>query len=247
MDVETETWLPRLWERPPIGALFKDTFCAIPRPKAGGKPALRLRRGEAPWRNRRGWRRVGLGWVHRIRTNFVENGLGRSGQSKTSIRMDLTDPPHFDQKAWRAGCTPSRMRGDKCFRPRTCQLRAFRGRLGRRPLKFTALQLAPEVGLEPTTPRLTAACSTIELLWNPSGRAIYKPPSVASNGFSTKVRSERILTEPPNIGAQASGLRACRQPFRWAGAADAGQPRHSANTRQAGSSTTRSQAEGLRP
>jgi hypothetical protein len=30
-----------------------------------------------------------------------------------------------------------------------------------------ALKMAPEVGLEPTTPRLTAACSTIELLWNP--------------------------------------------------------------------------------
>src|SRR6185503_6879440 len=29
--------------------------------------------------------------------------------------------------------------------------------------------MAPEVGLEPTTPRLTAACSTIELLWNPKG------------------------------------------------------------------------------
>jgi predicted RecB family nuclease len=27
-------------------------------------------------------------------------------------------------------------------------------------------EMAPEVGLEPTTPRLTAACSTIELLWN---------------------------------------------------------------------------------
>ena len=27
--------------------------------------------------------------------------------------------------------------------------------------------MAPEVGLEPTTPRLTAACSTIELLWIP--------------------------------------------------------------------------------
>ena len=26
--------------------------------------------------------------------------------------------------------------------------------------------MAPEVGLEPTTLRLTAACSTIELLWN---------------------------------------------------------------------------------
>src|ERR1043165_5344476 len=27
--------------------------------------------------------------------------------------------------------------------------------------------MAPEVGLEPPTTRLTAACSTIELLWNP--------------------------------------------------------------------------------
>ena len=26
--------------------------------------------------------------------------------------------------------------------------------------------MAPEVGLEPTTDRLTADCSTIELLWN---------------------------------------------------------------------------------
>src|SRR5437764_15320278 len=29
------------------------------------------------------------------------------------------------------------------------------------------VQLAPELGLEPTTHRLTADCSTIELLWNP--------------------------------------------------------------------------------
>lgn len=30
--------------------------------------------------------------------------------------------------------------------------------------------MAPEVGLEPTTTRLTAACSTIELLWNSKSR-----------------------------------------------------------------------------
>ena len=29
--------------------------------------------------------------------------------------------------------------------------------------------LAPEEGLEPSTSRLTAACSTIELLWNQTG------------------------------------------------------------------------------
>ena len=30
-------------------------------------------------------------------------------------------------------------------------------------------KMAPKVGLEPTTDRLTADCSTIELLWNPKG------------------------------------------------------------------------------
>ena len=42
-------------------------------------------------------------------------------------------------------------------------------------------ELAPEVGLEPTTSRLTAARSTIELLWNAEERAIYKPGCGASN------------------------------------------------------------------
>src|SRR6185436_9375428 len=44
--------------------------------------------------------------------------------------------------------------------------------------------MAPEVGLEPTTPRLTAACSTIELLWNSKGRAIYWPAIAASIAFT---------------------------------------------------------------
>ena len=39
------------------------------------------------------------------------------------------------------------------------------------------MKLAPEAGLEPATRRLTAGCSTIELLWNPTGQAIYKPPN----------------------------------------------------------------------
>src|SRR5437764_4285134 len=42
------------------------------------------------------------------------------------------------------------------------------------------VRLAPEVGLEPTTHRLTADCSTIELLWNPNGRPIYKSLSTPS-------------------------------------------------------------------
>jgi hypothetical protein len=35
--------------------------------------------------------------------------------------------------------------------------------------------MAPEEGLEPSTSRLTAACSTIELLWNAKGHGIYQP------------------------------------------------------------------------
>jgi len=36
-------------------------------------------------------------------------------------------------------------------------------------------KMAPEVGLEPTTSRLTAARSTIELLWNPKGNEFTSP------------------------------------------------------------------------
>src|SRR5262245_23893443 len=46
------------------------------------------------------------------------------------------------------------------------------------------MELAQETGLEPVTRRLTAGCSTIELLWNPKGRAIYRRGSGPSIGFS---------------------------------------------------------------
>ena len=46
-----------------------------------------------------------------------------------------------------------------------------RGRKGdsrlQRTLEYNNEKMAPKVGLEPTTDRLTADCSTIELLWNP--------------------------------------------------------------------------------
>ena len=49
----------------------------------------------------------------------------------------------------------------------------------------TAGEVAPEVGLEPTTTRLTAACSTIELLWIPvAGADGNDRVSVASKSFS---------------------------------------------------------------
>lgn len=56
--------------------------------------------------------------------------------------------------------------------------------------------MAPEVGLEPTTTRLTAACSTIELLWIPNGRAIYKHHVVPSNAFTGRLRFDVCRTVP---------------------------------------------------
>lgn len=43
--------------------------------------------------------------------------------------------------------------------------------------------MAPEVGLEPTTTRLTAACSTIELLWNKRPRNLLTD-SIPSTDFT---------------------------------------------------------------
>lgn len=51
------------------------------------------------------------------------------------------------------------------------------------------LKMAPEEGLEPSTTRLTVACSTIELLWNANGGVIYKSPPAASNRFIANLDS----------------------------------------------------------
>jgi hypothetical protein len=75
---------------------------------------------------------------------------------------------------------------------------------------FTCLslftKLAPEAGLEPATRRLTAGCSTIELLWNPNGRPIYKPLFAASNGFLMRPgmeQHESVRTATGAIGGRA--------------------------------------------
>ena len=52
---------------------------------------------------------------------------------------------------------------------RSCQLEKL--------LTSSSLKLAPEVGFEPTTNRLTADRSTTELLWNPSRLKVYMLPS----------------------------------------------------------------------
>ena len=48
----------------------------------------------------------------------------------------------------------------------------------------SSIIMAPEVGLEPTTSRLTAARSTIELLWMPKGQTNYKRPHRSSTDFA---------------------------------------------------------------
>src|SRR5882724_877104 len=71
-----------------------------------------------------------------------------------------------------------------CNFPCTCVF--FWPVLPKKPLKIGYFKMAPEEGLEPSTSRLTAACSTIELLWNAKGRVIYKPFHAASNRFAAR-------------------------------------------------------------
>ena len=72
-------------------------------------------------------------------------------------------------------------------------------------LRFTGvLKLAPEVGLEPTTDRLTADSSTIELLWNAlAGAEPSQPVSEPSKGFSGNHQSSplRSVDRSPETGA----------------------------------------------
>src|SRR6266540_866828 len=72
--------------------------------------------------------------------------------------------------------------------------------------------MAPEEGLEPSTPRLTAACSTIELLWNSEERVKYKPPPDPST-ISTRRPDEAVLLwwlswlfSPPAFGLRIQGM-----------------------------------------
>src|ERR1044071_4237874 len=52
--------------------------------------------------------------------------------------------------------------------------------------------MAPEVGLEPTTRRLTAGCSTIELLWNSRGRNV----QAAFHSVKTRTRNQNDESMP---------------------------------------------------
>jgi hypothetical protein len=55
----------------------------------------------------------------------------------------------------------------------------------------TALQMAPQVGFEPTTNRLTADCSTTELLWNIN--------NLSSQNWITRVRIDSRSVDTPVV------------------------------------------------
>src|SRR5579859_5345355 len=66
--------------------------------------------------------------------------------------------------------------------------------------------MARDVQLEPTTSRLTAARSTIELLWNPNGPAIYRRGTTGSNRFSESVRRQSHSQRIESVGSFVSGF-----------------------------------------
>ena len=64
--------------------------------------------------------------------------------------------------------------------------------------------MAPEEGLEPSTHRLTADCSTIELLWNTEmsrdGRRFSEGASIVSSRFvSSRFLSSRLFPEDEDV------------------------------------------------
>ena len=84
----------------------------------------------------------------------------------------------------------SRNRTEKRLRPAFTTRLLFRANEAWSPRHFPIVHLsvnitlmAPEAGLEPATRRLTAGCSTIELLWMPERGEIYRPARTESNGF----------------------------------------------------------------
>ena len=77
--------------------------------------------------------------------------------------------------------------------------------------------MAPEEGLEPSTHRLTADCSTIELLWNTEmsrdGRRFSEGASIVSSRFvSSRFLSSRLFPEDEDV--LAGQFSTGRDPFK---------------------------------
>ena len=80
--------------------------------------------------------------------------------------------------------------------------------------------MAPEVGLEPTTTRLTAACSTIELLWNSESGEIYRLGPLRQRIFRNAELSRTPRRTAGSLGSRDP--RATGPPTRRAGRFPAG-------------------------
>jgi hypothetical protein len=69
-------------------------------------------------------------------------------------------------------------------------------------------KLAPEVGLEPTTHRLTADCSTIELLWNRAGPQSTNPIPDRQHAFSRRGRGKNPGSPSKRLPSRLAGTLA---------------------------------------
>ena len=103
---------------------------------------------------------------------------------------------------------PSRMKKTSGLRGIAERLKRLTGKLGEK--------MAPEEGLEPSTPRLTAACSTIELLWNAkdeksnggcAGRQFQSVTFFGVQSPKSKVQSPKSKVQSPKSKVQSRGTR----------------------------------------
>ena len=74
--------------------------------------------------------------------------------------------------------------------------------------------MAPEEGLEPSTHRLTADCSTIELLWNTEmsrdGRRSFRATSTRTSGFQARCAGHLgVGSVFVCLGNSRTGLQGC--------------------------------------
>ena len=72
-------------------------------------------------------------------------------------------------------------------------------------------KMAPETGLEPVTRRLTAGCSTIELLWNPKWRRNLQTKLGTVNlnlgKMGTALANQGVVIERTYVRKQARRMR----------------------------------------
>ena len=141
----------------------------------------------------------------------MDRGAGASARGRGRVRyLEEIDTPHWPVPGrGHGGAGVPRVADGKWFaivtrKPESALNFSHNGR------ENSKERLAPEVGLEPTTHRLTADCSTIELLWIPKGSVIYKCPTRASNDFR-KITRFSALTIPQSNATESDNVRSPRR------------------------------------